>query len=93
MRGGAMRRLAVLLLVPALAGCPALDVIEGKPSPYKEHIERMALVTVPEAPAEVEVVEPVVPEAPDPMTVEPPPECTSDIYRVSRCVDGKLEEW
>lgn len=88
-----MRNLAMLLLVPALAGCPALDVIEGKPSPYKEHVERVALVTVPEAPAEVEPEPVLVEPTPEPMPVIAPPECTSDIYRVSRCVDGKLEEW
>jgi hypothetical protein len=37
--------------------------------------------------AEVEPVEVVEPEP------QPQPECTSDVFRVSRCVDGKIVEW
>lgn len=78
---------AVMLLAIPLAGCPALDIIENKPSPYKAaHEQRMALVT----PVVASVAEPVI----EPVAfVEPEPECTDSVFRVSRCVDGKIQPW
>lgn len=78
--------ISALLLVPALAGCPALDVIEGKPSPYKAaHEQRMALVT----PVVASVAEPVI----EPVAfVEPEPTCEI-IWRVQNCDGNNPIPW
>ena len=43
-----MRNVLSLALTPLLAGCPALDVMEGKPSPYKAAQEARVAVLVAE---------------------------------------------
>ena len=80
-----MRNLLILAVAPLLAGCPALDVMEGKPSPYKAAQEAHAAVLVaepePPAPEPVEpepVADPIVPEP------APEPECVP-VFRVTTC--------
>ena len=79
----------IILLALPLAGCPALDIIEGKPSPYKAaHEQRMALVTPVVASVAEPVIEPVAFVEP-----EPAPEPCQEVFRVTRCVDGVAQNW
>jgi hypothetical protein len=74
-----MRNLLVLALTPFLAACPALDVMEGKPRPYKAAQEARAAVLVAEpVVAAVSAPEPVEPEP------APEPECVP-VWRVVTC--------
>ena len=89
--------LLAIALAPLLAGCPALDVMEGKESPAKiEHERRLALV-MPEPvapPAEPDpVVEPEIMAAsePDPAPIEP--ELCAPVFRVVSCGEDGQEEW
>jgi len=88
-----------VLLAPLLAGCPALDVLEGKESPHKAAQEQRVALTIapaalvepvvepapePEAPPEV-VEPPVIEVPPDPIVEVPPePECVP-VFRVVVC--------
>lgn len=71
--------LLALALAPFLAGCPALDILEGKESPYKTaHEQQVAAVTAVEPEPKAVVV-----EVPQPITpVEP--ECVP-VFRVVVC--------
>lgn len=73
-----IRLLALPLLALPLAGCPALDVMEGKESPYKAAHEARTALLIPEA--EVATMLDVV--AP----------CHEE-FRVRRCVGGQAVEW
>lgn len=64
----------------ALAGCPALDIIENKESPYKKGEELRALMTLDEPDVE-EIVQ-----------VAAVPECV-ETWRVNRCADGFATDW
>lgn len=84
---------AILLLAIPLAACDPLNALTGEPTEFQQHMERVALVTIPE---------PEISPEPEPVSVkaatveivpEPAPECTTDVFRISRCVDGKLEDW
>ena len=82
-----MTRIAILALLPFLAGCDFLDVLEGKPSPHKAEMERRAAFAMPVV--EVAVAEPAAVT----LTAAVAPECFGDVFRVSRCVDGSIREW
>lgn len=83
-----MKPLFLTLLAIPLAGCPALDIIEGNPSAYKAaHEQRMALVTPVVASVAEPVIEPVI--EPEPVIIaepepEPLPPCTPT-FRINRC--------
>lgn len=83
-----MKPLFIIILALPLAGCPQADILSGKPSPYKAaHEQRMALVT----PVVASAADPIEPE---PVAIpKPEPECTADVFRVSRCIDGKEIPW
>lgn len=77
-----MKPALVILLALPLAGCPALDIIESNPSPYKAaHEQRTALVT------------PVVASVEQVAFVEPEPECSENVFRVYRCNGGEMFDW
>lgn len=65
-------------VAPLLAGCPQLDVLEGKESPYKlDHERRMALTTPEPA---------IVTNSNDPwpLEVDTAPDCVP-VLRVTTC--------
>lgn len=81
-----MKPYAILLFVPFLSACPALDAIEGKPSPTKAAQEHRAALTMPE-PMEVE---PVLTRVAFVQPVQP--ECVTE-WRIRRCIDGEAVQW
>ena len=84
-----MRAALIIPLLPFLAACDLMDRMENK-SPGKDYIERLSALE-----AGMAKITPITP--PQPSTVAaittPAPECTSDVFRVSRCVDGRVMEW
>lgn len=70
------RTLLILAAVPFLAGCPQADILEGKPSAFQQHTERMAL----SSPVVASVSAPI----PEPVT-EPVEEPCQPIFRVKTC--------
>lgn len=87
-----MKPYAILLFIPFLAGCPALDAMEGKPSPAKAEVERRAALTLPEpvnladAVAPVAVIQPVL-FVQSVQEVETQP--CNPVFRISYCENGK----
>jgi len=83
-----MRAALIIPIIPFLSGC-FLDDIEGK-NPGKDYIERLSALE-----AGMAKITPTTP--PQPSTVAaittPAPECTTDVFRVSRCLGGKVMEW
>jgi len=88
-----MTRPLLFLLALPLVACSPADIIEGKPSPFQLHQERMALVEMPVVSVETieAVIDPVI-EA-DPVVVEvvvpepepePEPVCVP-VFRVVVC--------
>ena len=75
-----MRNLLILAVAPLLAGCPALDVMEGKESTYKAAHEARAAVLV----AEPVIAAVVAPEPEPPVKPTPAPECVP-VWRVVTC--------
>ncbi len=79
-----MTRILTLAAIPfiavALAGCPALEAIEGKPSPAKAEVERRAALTM--------TVEPAVQQ----VAFVQQPECFEE-WRIRRCIDGEAVQW
>lgn len=73
---------AIQFIAVTLAGCPALEAIEGKPSPAKAAQERRAALTLTVEPAvqQVAFVQPVQPE------------CVTE-WRIRRCIDGEAVQW
>lgn len=79
-----MKPYAILLFIPFLAACPALDAIEGKPSPTEAAQEHRAALTMPER---IEV-EPVLTRVAFVQPVQP--ECFEE-WRIRRCgPEGEL---
>ena len=77
-----MTRILTLAAIPfiavALAGCPALEAIEGKPSPAKAEVERRSALTM--------TVEPAVQQ----VAFVQQPECFEE-WRIRRCgPEGEL---
>lgn len=76
----------LLAILPILTGCNGTEILSGHESPSKAHYERIALLTTPEKPevaTAVDVEEIIVP--PKPVCVE--------VFRINRCVDGKITDW
>jgi len=84
-----MKAAVILAVVPFITACDLMDRIEGK-NPGKDYIERLSALE-----AGMAKITPINPPQPSTVAVitTPAPECTSDVFRVSRCVGGKVMEW
>lgn len=84
-----------VLLIPALClpltGC-GLDALEGKPSPYKAHVERLAMVSMAIS-TPVELNETLIRDRQEVLTITPAKQCVVT-FRVNRCDEqGNEVEW
>ncbi len=75
-----MKPYALILLCLPLAGCDWLNKLENRKSDFQAYHEQVS-APQPQAFA-ASFYAPVV-----------EPECTTDVFRVSRCVDGRVSEW
>lgn len=83
-----IRTMTIALTAISLAACSPMDAVEGKPSASKELHDRVSQLEANYA-ARNTVSPPVSVYTPP----APQPECTTDVFRVSRCVDGKNAPW
>lgn len=83
---------AVPIIALALGACDPVEVLEGR-SPFRENQERLAKLVIPEPSivAPINLADAIAP-APVQVVVQQP-ECFGDVFRVSRCVDGKIQPW
>lgn len=83
---------AVHIIALALGGCNPVDVIEGR-SPFRENQERLAKLVIPDPSivAPINLADAIAP-APVQVVVQQP-ECTGDVFRISKCEGGKIKPW
>lgn len=81
---------AVPIIALAVAGCNPVEILEGS-SPFRENQQRLQALTIPEPSivAPINLADAIAPV----QVVVQQPECFGDVFRVSRCIAGKVEPW
>lgn len=79
-----IRSITIPLLAITVSGCN-LEALEGRPSEFQKHQESLKLVSHETPPDDTQ--QDLL------LTAETQPECQGHVYRVHRCVDGKIMEW